>query len=365
MSWLEPHRPQTYHRILAADKESAAKRGGHGNAIAQAYGHAILPLCNERDRLTQVVWGLADFRYRFQREPESLWLPETACNDQTLGLLIDQGLRFVILAPDQAERVRSASTETWRDVSVGKIDTTRPYRYFHQDGSGRSLAIFFYHGPLARAIAFEGALSSSQNLVRRFVDVAQTGQLVNVATDGETYGHHFKFGDLCLAHALEIEAKEAGFWITNYAEYLDRYPPEWEARIRNGPEGEGTAWSCTHGVGRWARDCGCHTGGEAGWNQSWRQPLRLALDFLRDEVAATFTRLGGDLFWDPWAARNAYIQLILDQGLSRSDFFTQQSGPDPDKCRSRRRRGGWRGDGPWRGRWQCGWRCSRLKEIPC
>ena len=139
LSWLQRHHPQTYQEILTADKESATKRAGHGNAIAQAYGHAILPLCNEHDRLTQVVWGLADFRYRFGREAESLWLPETACNDQTLGLLIDWGMRFVILAPDQARRVRSTNKEAWRDAGSGSIDTTRPYRYFHRDGSGRSL----------------------------------------------------------------------------------------------------------------------------------------------------------------------------------------------------------------------------------
>jgi alpha-amylase/alpha-mannosidase (GH57 family) len=209
LSWLERHHKDTYQKILDADRVSAASRGGHGNAIAQAYGHAILPLCNERDRLTQVVWGLADFRFRFGREAEALWLPETAANDDVLALLIDQGLRYVILSPDQAK---------------GKIETSQAYVFRHPDGSGRSLAVFFYNGPLARAIAFEKALTSSRGLVDQFIRAAQSGDMVNVATDGETYGHHFKFGDLCLAHALEVEAKQAGFWITNYAEYLDRHP---------------------------------------------------------------------------------------------------------------------------------------------
>jgi len=182
LSWLERHHPETYQQILAADRVSAAQRGGHGNAIAQAYGHAILPLCNERDRLTQVVWGLADFRFRFSREPEALWLPETAANDATLALLIEQGLRYVILAPEQAKRVRAGSESI--DVSGGKIDTTRPYRFEHPDGSGRSIAIFFYDGPLARAIAFEKALTSSRTLVERFTRAAKRGDLVNVATDG-------------------------------------------------------------------------------------------------------------------------------------------------------------------------------------
>jgi alpha-amylase/alpha-mannosidase (GH57 family) len=327
LSWLERHHPQTYERVLAADRGSAAKRGGHGNAIAQAYGHAILPLCNDRDQLTQVVWGLADFRYRFGRDAESLWLPETAANDATLSLLIDQGLRYVILAPEQASRIRGDS-DAWVDLASGGVDTTQAYRYMHHDGSGRSLAVFFYNGPLARAIAFERALASSRTLVDRFMQVAQTGTLVNVATDGETYGHHFKFGDLCLAHALEIEAKEAGFWITNYGEYLEHHPPEFEVEVNNGPEGEGTSWSCAHGVGRWSRDCGCHTGGEAGWNQGWRGPLRAALDFLRDNTAGYFESLGTELLRDPWAARNAYIQVVLDEGRSWKMFLNEHaSGP--------------------------------------
>ena len=298
LSWLESHHPDTYEEILAADKQSAAKRSGHGNAIAQAYGHAILPLCNERDRLTQIVWGLADFRFRFKRETEALWLPETAANDDVLALLIEQGMRYVILAPNQAK---------------GEIDTSKPYLFRHPDGSRRSLAVFFYNGPLARAIAFEKALTSSRGLVEQFIRAArQGGDLVNVATDGETYGHHFKFGDLCLAHALGVEAKEAGFWITNYGEYLDRHPPEVEVKIDKGPAGEGSSWSCAHGVGRWSRDCGCQTGGEPGCNQSWRGPLRAALNFLRDDTASKFEDVGSELLRDPWAARNDYIDVILD-----------------------------------------------------
>src|SRR5688572_18307168 len=322
LSWLERAHPETYQHILAADRESAAQRGGHGNAIAQAYGHAILPLCNERDRVTQVVWGVADFRFRFGREPEALWLPETAANDATLALLIDQGLRWVILAPDQAKRVRAG--DEWVDVSGGKVDTTKPYRFEHPDGSGRSIAIFFYNGPLARAIAFEKALTSSRDLVERFVQAAKRGDLVNAATDGETYGHHFKFGDLCLAHALGIEAKEAGFWITNYGEYLDRNPPDSRVEIDNGLQGEGSSWSCAHGVGRWTRDCGCHTGGETGWNQAWRDPLRVALNYLRDDAALKFESRGGELLRDPWAARNDYISVLLDE-QTRAEFLARHA----------------------------------------
>jgi len=336
LSWVESHHPKTYQRIIEADKASVAQRGGHGNAIAQAYGHAILPLCNERDRLTQVVWGLEDFRFRFEREPESLWLPETACNDETLELLIDQGLRYVILAPNQAERVLSGEGES-HSVADGSIDPRRAYQYSHSDHSGRSIAIFFYDGPLSRAIAFEPILSSSRVLVEMFERAGREGALVNVATDGETYGHHFKFGDLALAHALAVEAQEQNLRVTNYGEFLADHPPELGVEIKSGPQGEGTSWSCAHGVGRWIRDCGCHTGGTEGWQQAWRGPLRLALDFLRDEAARDFESVGGDLLIDPWAARNDYIKLILDHGRTRAEFLRQHckdSLAEPEQMRA-------------------------------
>ena len=320
LSWLDKQQQRTYKRIIEADYESAALHSGHGNAIAQAYGHPILPLCNRQDQITQMFWGISDFRFRFGREPASLWLPETACNDETLGLMIDYGFRYVILAPDQAGRIRSKSSEPWTIAPPGAIDTTQAYKYIHKDRSGRSIAVFFYHGGLSRAIAFEGALASSRGLVDRFIEVARTGDLVNLATDGETYGHHFKFGDLCLAHALEVEAKQAGFWITNYCEYLDHHPPEIELELNLGERGEGTSWSCAHGVSRWGRDCGCHTGGDPGWDQRWREPLRAALNFLRDQVAEDLNDVGGDLFQDPWEARNQYIEVLLKPEVW-SDFI--------------------------------------------
>jgi alpha-amylase/alpha-mannosidase (GH57 family) len=320
LSWISAQHPQTYQRILEADRDSGTRRGGHGNAIAQAYGHAILPLCNDRDRLTQVLWGLADFRFRFGREPESMWLPETACDDRTLELLIELGLRYVILAPGQAERVRVTAGE-WLSVADGSVDTSRAYKYVHARQPERSLAIFFYDGALGQAIAFEQALRSSQLLVNMFQQAAQRGHLVNVATDGETYGHHFKFGDLALAHALDVEAREQGMWITNYGEYLDHHPAEFEVQIKPGPNGEGTSWSCVHGVGRWQRDCGCHTGGEAGWSQQWRGPLRAAMSFLRDHTAVQFEMAATDLLVDPWQARNDYVELLLDRNRSRQEFL--------------------------------------------
>ncbi|MGH9898673.1 MAG: DUF3536 domain-containing protein [Pyrinomonadaceae bacterium] len=326
LSWLERHHPKTYRRILDADRESLKKRNGHGNAIAQGYNHAILPLCNDRDRLTQVRWGRADFRYRFERDPESLWLPETACNDAVLSTLIDEGLKYVILSPYQAGRARALSGGDWIDVSNGKVDPAIPYRNFHRDGSKRSIDIFFYDGPLAKSIAFEGALASSQALIDRFTRAGGGEErLINVATDGESYGHHFHFGDRCLAYALEVEAPAREFSITNYGEFLAGFPPAHEVEINTGLNNEGTSWSCVHGVGRWYRDCGCQNGALEGWNQKWRTPLREALNLLRDHAAQEFEATTGDLLTDPWAARDAYIDLILNPTRSHKEFIEKHA----------------------------------------
>ena len=322
LSWIERERPVTYRRIVEADRLSQSTRGGHGNAVAQSYHHSILPLANERDRRTEVRWGVADFRRRFGRDPESLWLPETACDDATLSTLIEEGLKYVILSPYQAERVRRPGSQEWTSAGGGAVDPGRPYKYLHRDGSGRSIAIFFYDGQISKAIAFENLLASSHTLVRAFDAAAADGRLVSVATDGESYGHHFKFGDRCLAYALETVAPAQGLRVTNFGQYLEENPPEFEAEIRGG---EGSAWSCAHGVGRWARDCGCHAGAPEGWNQQWRAPLRQALDLLRDDAASKFESDGGELFRDPWAARDAYVELFADPLASRDEFLERHA----------------------------------------
>ncbi|HEX8070712.1 MAG TPA: DUF3536 domain-containing protein [Pyrinomonadaceae bacterium] len=326
-SWLAQFHPETYARIIEADRASARRQWGHGNAIAQGYHHAILPLCNERDRRTEIRWGLTDFRRRFSRPAEALWLPETAANDATLGALIEEGLRFVILSPHQAERVRPLGAEVWSSVGSGSVDPRQPYRYFHRDGSGRSIAVFFYDGHVAKTIAFDGVLASSHFLLDRIERaVGDGGALVNVATDGESYGHHFMFGDRCLAYALEVEARGRGFEVTNYGAFLAQNEPTYEVEIKPGPNDEGTAWSCAHGLGRWARDCSCHAGAREGWHQKWRTPLRAALEFLRDEAAELFETEGGDLFRDPWAARDAYAELLVEPRADRAAWLARQTG---------------------------------------
>jgi alpha-amylase/alpha-mannosidase (GH57 family) len=322
LNWLERHQPETYARIIESDRESVLRHKGHGNAIAQGYNHSILPLCNERDRRTQVRWGLADFRRRYDREAESLWLPETACDDATLCTLIEEGLRYVVLSPHQAEAVRPAGDPAWQNVSDGRIDTTVPYKYLHRDGSGRSIAVLFYNGQIARGIAFEGLLASSHGLLAACARAARGGaQVVNVATDGESYGHHFRFGDRCIAYALEVEAERFGLKVTNYGEFLDGHEPGHEVLVKPGPNGEGTAWSCAHGLGRWTRDCGCNASAPGGWNQRWRTPLRAAFDLLRDDLAPKFEAAGGELLRDPWGARDEYVELLGPGGHARREEF--------------------------------------------
>jgi len=327
LSWLESTHADTYARILDADRRSRARRRGHGNAIAQAYHHMILPLANPRDRRTQVLWGLRDFALRFGRQAEGMWLPETAIHADTVEVLVQCGVRFTVLSPFQARRVRSRAGGPWHEVSGGRVDPRQPY-VVRAPGGGE-LVVFFYDGPVSQSMAFEKLLHSADRLAERLalvVDPERSGpQLVSVAVDGETFGHHQPFADMCVASFCSDKAAVRGFRLTNYAELLDDLEPTHEVELESGDGGEGTAWSCAHGVGRWWRDCGCSTGAQPGWNQAWRQPLRQALDGLRDGVAALFERHGAALLHDPWAARDDYVEVAdrhdasarLDAFLSR------------------------------------------------
>ncbi len=322
LTWLERHARETYDAILAADRESSSVFSGHGSAIAQSYNHLIMPLANQRDQRTQVVWGMRDFEARFGRKAEGMWLPETAVDIASLEALADAGVKYTILEPHQALRVRPSASTEWLDVSGRPVDSKQPYKTLLP--SGRSLAIFFYDGPISRAVAFERLLTRGEFLANRllgaFSDTTDAHQLVNIATDGETYGHHHRFGDMALAYALDTIQRVEPAQLTNYGEYLEEHPPSWEVDVA-----ENTSWSCVHGVERWRSDCGCHTGGAEGWNQSWRHPLRNALDMLRDAVLPIFEERAAVLLDDPWRARDNYIEVILDRSDEALDrYFTRE-----------------------------------------
>lgn len=316
MSWIENKHPDTYRAILQADRHSQRMHQGHGNAIAQAYNHMILPLASSRDKRTQVLWGLYEFRHRFGRDAESLWLPETAVNEETLEVLVEAGVRYLILEPHQAEAIRPMGGE-WVDVSSGQIDPRQPYRCYLKRDASRYIDIFFYDGPISKAVGFESVLADAKILMQRLegamVDAGPRPQLIHIATDGETYGHHKPFAERSLAYLLFNMARDKGYRIVNYGEFLEENPPMLEVRLKPGQNNEGTAWSCSHGVLRWKDHCGCRGGGPAEWQQHWRKPLREALDWLRDELASVFETQGGVYLKDVWKARDEYIEVIMDR----------------------------------------------------
>ncbi|HEY0787799.1 MAG TPA: DUF3536 domain-containing protein, partial [Thermoanaerobaculia bacterium] len=315
LAWMEEKSPETYNAVLEGDRESARRFSGHGSALAQAYNHMIMPLANRRDKETQVRWGVRDFQKRFGRRPEGMWLPETAVDLESLDLMVDEGIRFTILAPYQARRVRTSAGE-WIDVG-DRIDPRKPY--FCRLPSGRTIAMFFYDSDRSRAVAFEGLLNSGEAFSERLMGGfhGDAGpQLVNIATDGESYGHHHRYGEMALAFAVDTIEARGQARMTNYAEFLSMHPPQEEVEII-----EASSWSCSHGIERWRSDCGCRTGGEPGWNQGWRAPLRDALDWLRDHLEGAFERGARATLKDPWAARNDYVDLVLDRSSEALGAF--------------------------------------------
>ena len=319
LTWMEQARSDVYAEILAADARSV-RHFGRGNALAQVYGHCIMPLASPRDQHTQVRWGIADFLHRFGRLPDGMWLPETAVDRTTLIVLAEHGIRFTILAPTQVARVRYAGGD-WQPVHDGQIDPGRPYRC--DLGGGREIVVFFYDGAIAHGVAFGGLLNDGCDLARRLRGTAlarEPGALVHVATDGESYGHHHRFGDMALAAALESLEQDPDVQLTNYAAYLDAVPVRDEVEIL-----ENTSWSCCHGVERWRADCGCNAG-HPGWQQAWRTPLRAAMEWLKAELDERFERHGRNVFRDPWTARDAYINVLLRGTTDGREAFLAAQG---------------------------------------
>jgi alpha-amylase/alpha-mannosidase (GH57 family) len=334
LSWLEQQDPRTLERILAADRRSVESLDGHGNAIAQVYNHVILPLADARDRRTQIRWGLREFEHRFHRSPEGMWLAETAANEEVLDELAAAGMRFVILAPRQASRFRARGEKKWNDASSG-IDPSRAY--LHRPRRSRKegeLAVFFYDGALAANCSFGKALADGRILADAFEKAFDPSrdhrQLLHVAVDGETAGHHVQWGNLALSWALARELEERGFRLTNYGRYLEENPPEWEVELALGPLGEGTSWSCAHGVGRWIRDCGCRAAPHQATSQAWRTPLRQALDVLRDRSRELYVAEMTRRVKDVWAARDEYVEILLDESPAAREQFWKRHAVDAE-----------------------------------
>ncbi|MHB2025652.1 MAG: DUF3536 domain-containing protein [Elusimicrobiota bacterium] len=317
LSWLEKNDAETYAAILRGDRESAARLAGHGNAIAQAYNHMILPLASRRDQETQILWGRMDFESRFGRSPEALWIPECAANDETLELLAAHGFKYAILGVEQAAEFKPLFQESpWRPADGADFDCRRSYLWRSEDSMrDLSISIFFYHAELSRELAFSNLMADSPRAAERFNAVLESDPpvdpVLSVASDGETYGHHQKFSEMGLAHLLTESLPAKGVAPINYGWHLSRFAPQSQVRIKKGKLGLGTSWSCPHGVMRWFEDCGCGSNGKP---MAWKKPLREALDCVREKLAGLFENEGGRLLKDPWLARNEYVSLILDPG---------------------------------------------------
>lgn len=321
LAWMQNEAPGTYEAILQADKDSREVFSGHGSAIAQAYNHLIMPLANERDQETQVIWGIEDFKSRFNRMPEGMWLGETAANTSTLEMLAKHGIKFTILSPYQAKQVRKIGEEEWEDATDAKVDTKKAY--ICKLPSGNEINLFFYDGPASQGVAFEGLLENGVRFAERLQNLFSDNddlELAHIATDGESYGHHHKLGEMALSSCLDYLEKQEGIKLTIYGEFLEQNPPEYEAQII-----ENTSWSCYHGVERWRSDCGCNTGGHDDWNQKWRAPLRETFDKVRERLIPLYEEKMKPYTNEPWEVRNKYIKVILNRDRDNVSTFLKEN----------------------------------------
>ncbi len=322
LSWMQLANPEAYRLIQDGDRRSQQRYDGHGSAIAQVYNHIILPLANPRDQITQVLWGIRDFESRFGRKPEGMWLAETAADTASLEVLAAEGIQYTILAPRQAKAFRKIGNAAWSPTN--SIDTRRPYRC--NLPSGKYIDLFFYNGDVAQDVAFNGLLNTGKGFAHRLVQAFDNNdepQLVHIATDGESYGHHHRYGEMALADCLNTLEENDMAVLTNYGQYLTLFPPTYEAMIH-----ENSSWSCVHGVERWRSNCGCNSGRPV-WQQHWRAPLRAALDWLRDQLIPIYEREASLLVNDPWAVRDAYIDVILDRSEANISTFVNTHAKRP------------------------------------
>lgn len=306
LSWIEKHHKNVHDKIIEADKKSI-ERLGHGNAIAQSFNHTILPLDHINNAKLQIRWGIEDFKYRFGRMPEGMWLPETGVNENVIDILVEEGIKFIILSPWQGLAI---------DDDEGNYielkDKPAPYDipFIIHGKKDNKISAFFYNPQLAEGISFGHLLRDADNLysIIKSISDKDNTNLIHTATDGEIYGHHEPFGDMALAALIEKVFEGDEFELTNYATVLAENPPTRRAYLRSGEDDKGTSWSCFHGVSRWYKDCGCFTGGKASWNQKWRLPLRIAFQKSSDRLHALYKKRVIEVF----DSKVEPYQLLLD-----------------------------------------------------
>jgi len=307
----------TLHRWIEKEDPvlDLALRESGRKAIAQCYSHMIMPLASAEDKKTQTIWGIKDFEYRFKRRPKGMWLPETAVNTAALEILSENGMSFTILAPSQCEAVIIDGVR--KETPYGKgLDVTLPY--LCRLPSGRTITIVFYHGGLAHDIAFGKLLENGdrfRDALAGAIKIRSEERLLVVATDGETYGHHHKFGEMALARLFERLETDPEVRLPDIGTFLEDHPAKFECVIR-----ENTSWSCVHGIERWRSDCGCSTGGKPGWKQAWRGPLREAFDKLAERVDGVFSETVSPYF-DPWELRNLSIEHFRSAGHNNKEEY--------------------------------------------
>ncbi len=332
--WLREKHPDFIRLIKEADLKSMERNNGHGNAIAQPFNHMIMPLASDRDKDTQLFWGLRFFESVFNRKSEGIWLPEAACNYATLKHLKNHNIKYIILAPNQVEKVRKIGKKEWQDVSDGSVDVGLSYRIFLDKDKNDYIDCFFYQGDISHAISFQHIMHSAQSCAKRISSSYSANSFLSLATDGETFGHHHPFSEMCLAYLMKYELSSEKIEPINYGKFLEDNPPKHEAFIKEGEGGLGTSWSCSHGVRRWYDDCGCKTVNKPGWNQSWRKPLRDSLDWLSEELDKIFVSIGSEVLNNPWEARNDFIEIIIEPSDKSLEEFIGKHCKDIERASS-------------------------------
>jgi hypothetical protein len=306
-SWLAANDAATHQGFVDSDLPDGTDEPDCGNAMAQAYHHAILPLASMADRRTEIRWGLRDFELRFGRRPTGIWLPETAVDLPTLRILADEKVRYTILAPWQA--------------ASSRLDTGRPYRV--ELGERRSIVVVFYDAALSAAASFEPDATMDADwfaldrILPRFTGPGfsdGTPTLALIATDGELYGHHQKFRDLFLARLVNPgpDVPDRGFDVTTLGQFVCGRPA---SSFPVTQIAERTSWSCHHGLLRWTAECPDASDGR------WKAPLRAAFERLASAIDAVAEGLAAD-FMEPaalWRARDEYVDAIF--GVEIADGF--------------------------------------------